>query len=142
MKLKRYFGLILILAIAVSSLGIFSWAVELQGNGELASDIERSSGSFNTTISAGKIRKSNTSFSLIAGESVNFNATYYSSSASVDFGVLDSNNVFTYINVTTGSVNAGVTVTASGVYTPAIRNNSSDSISVTGIITTGLPSTN
>ncbi len=135
MKTRRCFGFVLALSVVVGSLGTSTMAVEPQNSAEPISAIERASGHFGETISAGKYKKIGSAISLQVGETVNFNASYSPRSVSVDFGVIDSNNVFHYINVTSGSVDGGVTVTESGQYTPAIRNNSSsDSIYVTGII--------
>lgn len=138
MKLKKCFSLVLALVIAVSSCGATSFAAEGQDNAETVSAIERASGWFNTDISAGKYKTIGTGISMAAGDVINFNASYGPRSASVDFGLLDSNNVFTYINVTNGSIDAGVAAPANGTFTPAIRNNSSDSIHVSGIIECGV----
>lgn len=137
MKMRRCFGLVLALSVVVSSLGVPSFAAKAQSNAEPISAIERASGHFSTNVSAGKIMKLGSAISLRAGESVNFDANYSPNDASVDFGVLDSDNVFVYINVTGGSVNDGVTIEKNGQYTPAIRNNSSSSISVSGEVATG-----
>lgn len=101
---------------------------------EQSAEFQRSTGSFSMTISAGKYKKASTSFSLEAGESVTINASYTPRSASVDFGLLDSNNVFYYINSTTGSIDGDVAAPENGSYTPAIRNNSSSTISVSGTV--------
>lgn len=142
MKMRKYLGLVLVFSLAIGSLGTSTTAAEPQNDGETVSTIERASGWFSTDISAGKYKKIGGEISLMEGEGILFTATYSPRDASVDFGVVDSNNVFTYINVTTGIVDGGVAVTANGQYTPAIRNNSSDSINVAGTVTTGLPSTN
>lgn len=134
MKMRRCFGLVLTLSVMVSGLGAPSFAAETQNNAEPISAIERASGHFDTTVSAGKIKKLGSEISLKAGESVNFIATYSPDQGSVDFGVLDSDNVFIYINVTGGSVDDGVTIEKSGKYTPAIRNNSSNTIYVSGTV--------
>lgn len=134
MKIKKCLGVMLALSLAIGSLGISTTAAEPQNNEETVLAIERVSGHFSETVSAGKTKKLGSAISLQVNETVNFNASYSPRSASMDFGVVDSNNVFTYINVTNGSVDGGVTVTTSGQYTPAIRNNSSDSVYVTGII--------
>lgn len=136
MKMRKCLGLALALSIAVGSFGAPTMAAETQSHREPLPEIQRVSGSFSVTISAGKHKKVSSSFSLEAGETVTFNATYSPRSASVDFGVVDSNNVFFYITATNGSVDGGVTVTANGYYTPAIRNNSSSSISVSGTVET------
>lgn len=134
MKMRRCLGLALALAIAVCSLGGAAFAVETQPSDGYTISLERASGKFSTTVSAGKYKKIGSAISLQAGESVNFNASYSPSNVSVDFGILDSNNTFYHINATDGSVDGGVEVPVSGSYTPAIRNNSSKSISVTGSI--------
>ena len=140
MKMRRCFGLLLALSVVVSSFGVPALAAETRDNAAPISAIERASGWFNetghfdTTVSAGKIKKLGSEISLKAGESVNFIATYSPDQGSVDFGVLDSDNVFIYINVTGGSVDDGVTIEKSGKYTPAIRNNSSNTIYVSGTV--------
>lgn len=134
MKMRRCFGLLLALSVLDGSLGVPALAVESRDNAAPISAIERASGHFDTTVSAGKIKKLGSEISLKAGESVNFIATYSPDQGSVDFGVLDSNNVFIYINVTGGSVDDGVTIEKSGKYTPAIRNNSSNTIYVSGTV--------
>ena len=135
MNMRRCLGLVLVLSIAVSGLSTPTVAASSQNNAELLAGFERSSGSFNMTISAGKIKKASIIFSLEAGGSVTINASYTPTSASVDFGLADSNNGFTYINVTNGSINNGViTVTKRGTYTLAVRNNSSNQIDVTGYV--------
>ena len=113
--------------LAVSSLGTPAVATE--------TEFQRSTGSFSMTISAGKYKKANTSFTLEAGETVTINATYTPRNASVDFGLVDANNTFTYINVTSGSIDDGViTVSTRGTYTLAIRNNSSNQVDVSGFV--------
>lgn len=134
MKMRKYVGLMLALVLAVSSLGTPAVATEIQ-NDALAAEFQRSTGSFSMTISSGKYKKANTSFSLEAGETVTINATYTPRNASVDFGLVDSDNVFTYINVTNGSIVDGViTVTKRGTYALAVRNNSSNQVDVSGFV--------
>ncbi len=127
MKTRKYVGLMLAFVLAVSSLGTPAVATE--------TEFQRSTGSFSMTISAGKYKKANTSFTLEAGETVTINATYTPRNASVDFGLVDANNTFTYINVTSGSIDDGViTVSTRGTYTLAIRNNSSNQVDVSGFV--------
>lgn len=137
MKMRKCIGLLLALTVAVGSFGISALAVEPQASAEPISAIERASGHFNTNVSSGKIMKLGSAISLRSGEFVSFDATYTPSDASVDFGVLDSSNAFIFINVSDGSVNDGVEIAVNGSYTPAIRNNSSSSISVSGEVATG-----
>lgn len=134
MKMRKCVGLMLALVLAVSSLGTPVVAAETQSD-ELAAGFQRSTGSFSMTISAGKYKKANTSFTLEAGETVTISATYTPRNASVDFGLVDANNTFTYINVTNGSIDNGViTVETRGTYTLAVRNNSSNQIDVSGFV--------
>lgn len=134
MKMRRCFGLVLALALVVGSLGASVMAAESLSYEEVTTVIPRASGKFSTTISAGKAVKIGSSISMEVGDGALFNASYSPSSASVDFGLIDSDNVFHYINITDGSINCGITVDKRGQYTPAIRNNSSDPVYVTGIL--------
>ena len=131
---RKCFGLALALTLVVS-VGAPAFAAEIRDGGAA----EGVSGYFYETVSAGKIKKLGSAILLQIGEIVNFNATYSLRDASVDFGVVDSNNVFTYLNETTGSIDDGVTIPESGEYTPAIRNNSSESIYVSGSVERYLP---
>ena len=67
-----------------------------------------------------------------AGETVRIRANYSPENASLDFGLVDSNEKFHYINVTTGSIDKTIEIPENGDYTLAIRNNSSKSVKVTG----------
>lgn len=136
MKMRRCFGVMLALTILVGSFAVPAMAVDdTQGSLEDAASMERSTGSFSMTISAGKSKKASTSFSLEAGETVIINASYSPRSASVDFGLVGPNNVFLYINVTNGSIdNGAITVTERGTYTLAVRNNSSNQVDVSGFV--------
>ena len=134
MKMRKRLSLMLALALVTGSFVSSTTAVESQISSEPVSAIERASGWFSETVSAGKTKKLGSGISLRVGEIVNFDASYSPSDASVDFGIVDSSNVFYYINSTTGSVDGDVAIPVTGSYTPAIRNNSSGSISVAGII--------
>ena len=76
-----------------------------------------------------------TSFTMSAGETVWIPANYSPENASLDFGLVDSNEKFHYINVTTGSIDKTIEIPENGDYTLAIRNNSSKSVKVTGTVT-------
>lgn len=96
--------------------------------------IMRASGSFNMSVGAYRKTVADTSFPLAAGESVRIRANYAPEDASMDFGLVDSEEVFHYITVTTGSIDATITVPESGNYTLAIRNNSGVTVKVSGIV--------
>ena len=69
-----------------------------------------------------------------ADETVTINCSFNPASASLDFGLIDSDNVFHYINVTGGSINETIHIDERGDYTFAIRNKSSVSVSVVGFL--------
>lgn len=129
-KRKKFFGLALALAIALNSLGT-SFAAERQRKPVTTL---KASGSFSTSVSAGKVMKLGGEVPLAGEEIVHFNAPFVPKVASVDFGILDSNNTFIYITASKGSVNGGITIAENGWYTPAIRNNSTNSVFVSGYI--------
>ena len=96
--------------------------------------ISRATGKFNMTIAANKLRRADSSFPLEAGETVRINAVYSPDSASVDFGLIDEDNVFHYITVTDGNIDTTIEIEARGNYTLAIRNNSSNEVDVSGFV--------
>ena len=86
------------------------------------------------TIKANGTVVADTSFTMSAGETVWIRANYSPENASLDFGLVDSNEKFHYINVTTGSIDKTIEIPENGDYTLAIRNNSSKSVKVTGVV--------
>lgn len=93
----------------------------------------RATGKFHINVPAytTSTAKSQT-FLLNANETVTFDCTYTPSSASVDFGLIAPDGYFYYENVTGGSINTAITVDERGNYSMAIRNNSSNTVSVIG----------
>ena len=94
----------------------------------------RASGALDVTIPAGTTVSADESFPLESGETVTINCSYSPASASMDFGLLDSDGSFHYLNVTNGSINRSIRVSERGSYTLAIRNNSSSSVRVVGFV--------
>lgn len=94
--------------------------------------ITRATGNLDWTIKANGTVVADTSFTMSAGETVRIRANYSPENASLDFGLVDSNEKFHYINVTTGSIDKTIEIPENGDYTLAIRNNSSKSVKVTG----------
>lgn len=134
MKARKIMGLVLICTIAVNGFSLrASASTELEPD-TFSLGVSRASGKFSMTVSANKLKRANSSFSLDAGEVVTINASYAPASASVDFGLIDSDDVFHYINVKNGSINQGITIETRGQYTLAIRNNSSSEIDVSGFV--------
>ena len=90
--------------------------------------------SFNMSIPAKSKVIANSSFPLAAWETVTIKASYSPFSASVDFGLVDSQGTFYYFNVTDGSVDKTIQVEESGDYTLQIRNNSNVEVKVSGFV--------
>lgn len=65
---------------------------------------------------------------------VTINCSYTPVAASVDFGVIAPDGYFYFLNVEGGSINRSIRVNQSGNYAVAIRNNSSNTIYVTGFV--------
>lgn len=92
------------------------------------------SGSFNMSISPYGQSEANKTFPLEAGETVSISAVYSPDDASMDFGLLDPDGVFHYFNVTDGHVDKTIRVSERGNYTLAVRNNSGQTVSVSGFV--------
>lgn len=89
---------------------------------------------YSLDIPAGKIRAAKSSFPLEAGEVVTIKGAYSPFSASVDFGLIAPNGRFYYLNSKDGSLNGAIEVDERGQYTLAIRNNSAETINVSGYV--------
>lgn len=96
--------------------------------------IVRATGQINHTIPANTLISVEDWISLDKGEQVRFNCAYVSKSASVDFGLIDADNVFHYQRCTSGSISQSIKIEEAGQYIVAIRNNESYDITVTGNI--------
>lgn len=96
--------------------------------------VERASGKFSMDISAGTMATTDSTLPLEVGETVTIKASYSPFSASVDFGLIDSDGIFHYLNVTNGSIDKAILISERGNYTFAIRNNSSSTVNVSGYI--------
>ena len=86
------------------------------------------------SISAKTSSGGNKSLHLEAGEVVRINCSYSPESASIDFGLIAPDGAFYYVNVTDGSINKSIQVDETGGYTLAVRNNSSETVSVVGFV--------
>ena len=133
MGMKRY------LCLLFACISIFS-CVPTQA---AAADIEeqvteiterRATGKFDFEISAKSMRKADTSFPMEYGETVTITASYSPASASVDFGLIDSDGLFYPVRGRNGSINQTIRIDLRGTYTFAVRNNSNYKISVSGFV--------
>lgn len=101
---------------------------------EIRSEVARATGQFSMDIPANTMVKASSSFPLEVGEVVTIKASYSPFSASVDFGLIAPDGLFYFINVTNGSIDQRIKVDQRGNYTLAVRNNSSQEISVSGFV--------
>ncbi len=87
------------------------------------------------SIDAHTIKRISSAISLRAyKDTVIFNCSYSPTSASMDFGILSSDNKFYSINAQNGKINQSLGVSYSGDYYIAIRNNSDQSVTVSGTV--------
>lgn len=90
--------------------------------------------SINDNIPPHSIHISGEKMSLVPRQIVTINCSYVPSAASVDFGVIAPDGYFYFLNVEGGSINRSIRVNQSGNYAVAVRNNSSNTIYVTGFV--------
>ena len=135
MRCKRRYGLFWVCIIAYCCSFLNAGAVEIIGAAESVDIIERATGRFSMTIEANSFSSATSSFPMEAGETVTINASYSPSAASVDFGVMDEDGTFYYLNVTGGSINETIVIEERGHYRLTVRNNSSREIDVMGFVT-------
>lgn len=94
----------------------------------------RAFGKIDITVSPNAIAGANEGFYLEAKETVTINCAYSPTSASLDFGLIDSDSYFHYVSVTGGSINKTIQVNNRGEYILAVRNNSSNAVNVVGFV--------
>lgn len=128
---KRFVSAFLACMLLFSCSLIPAIAVEGPSN---SSVMPRVSGRLNYTFAADATTQVGQSFSLAKGDIISYDCIYTPRSASLDFGLLDSDNVFHYLNCTSGSFSKSIKVDAPGQYTLAIRNNESYAVTVTGTV--------
>lgn len=138
MRMKRIICLVLACIVAAGAISVPASAAETEIIAmENAADsfiTPFATKSFDMSIPAKSKVLANTTFSLAAWETVTIKASYSPFSASVDFGLVDSDGTFHYINVTGGSIDKTIQVNESGDYRLQIRNNSSAEVEVSGFV--------
>lgn len=133
MWLKKCLGVVLVCAALVNCSCLTTAAVNIDtqnANGV----VERATNRFSMDIPAKTAVQAKSSFSMEAGEIVTIKASYSPFSASVDFGLIEPDGTFLFVNVTDGSVDQEIEIERRGQYTLAVRNNSSKEISVSGFV--------
>ena len=135
MRTKKIVCAVLSCAILASGFCMHAQAAEPAAAQEaIAIEIQRATNRFNISAPPKKIIGADISFSMAAGESVTISASYLPKTASVDFGLVDSDGIFHFVNVTGGSIDKTIRIKESGNYTFAVRNNSSSTIEVSGFV--------
>lgn len=132
--MKRAFTLILVLVAMISCLGANAFAMEELQNKDNMSMTVKAMGKFDIEIPGNTAVKASTSFPLEVGEIVTIKAIYSPFSASVDFGLIAPDGLFYGLNSSDGSFDEAIEVDQRGYYTLAIRNNSSETINVSGYV--------
>lgn len=94
----------------------------------------RATGSFNVSVKPYAKAKGDTDFPLEAGETVRIYATYSPDSASMDFGLIDPDGVFHFVGAENGIIDTTIEVPLSGNYRLGIKNNSGQTVKVSGFV--------
>lgn len=131
MKAKRFWAVLLSCSL-IFSCSVFSSNAAKPMNNRNA--VPFAVGSIYQRIAPQSLVQVKTKLSLDAGDEVRFDCDYVPTSASVDFGIVDSNNRFYKINCTDGSIDQAIEVLTRGQYTVVIRNNATYEVTVSGDI--------
>lgn len=133
MRLNRIFCMVLASVITVCCFNMNVVAAD-QSEPGVATQSVYASGRFNMDVPGNTTVKANSSFPLEVGEVVTIKATYSPFSASVDFGLIAPDGYFYSSNADDGIFDEAIEVNQRGYYYFAVRNNSSETISVSGHI--------
>ena len=138
MGMKKVLSCFLAGVVIAGSLGISASAVEVKEevltDRVIEMEITRATGSFDMTVPAKSTLRADDSFPLEVGETVTIKAVYSPFSASVDFGLVDSDGIFHYLRASNGTFDKTIEIEERGNYIFAVRNNSSSSVSVSGFV--------
>ena len=135
MRLKKVFGVLLTCMVLVNCFCLTTSAASTEAQGaDVDEVVERATGRFNMDIPAKTAVQASSSFPMEAGEIVTIKASYSPFSATVDFVLIAPDGTFIFVNITDGSVDQEFEIDQRGHYTLAVRNNSSQEISVSGFV--------
>lgn len=138
MRMKKAICIVLAFMLTMGTLPVSANAAEIeetaQDNFLMTVFASRATGSFNMSIAAKTKSRAENSFSLAAGETVTIKASYIPFDASVDFGLVDSDGVFHYFNITDGNIDKTILIEETGKYTLQVRNNSNGEVKVSGFV--------
>lgn len=131
MKRKKFICMLLMLVTFVSCFETGAAAADARSNENGGLEV-RATGKFDIEVPANSTVKADSSFPLEVGEVVTIKATYSPFSASVDFGLIAPDGLFYGLNTKTGVFDEAIKVSQRGHYYFAVRNNSSETIHVSG----------
>ena len=138
MQKEKMICIVLAFVLIIGALPVPANAAEIeesaQSNFLMTLRDTRATGSFSMSIAAKTKSLAENSFSLAAGETVTIKASYIPFDASVDFGLVDSDGVFHYFNITDGSIDKTILIEETGKYTLQVRNNSNGEVKVSGFV--------
>ena len=131
MRLKRFLGLVLAVAlfVSLSSMGTAS-AQDISHSKSYL--VVKATGRFSMEVPGNTAVQAGSSFPLEVGDVVVIMTTYSPFSASVDFGLIAPDGLFYGSNTSTGTLQKGIAVDQRGYYTLAVRNRSDHTVSVCG----------
>lgn len=133
MKLRRFCHMAVICALALCCLSMNAGAIDVEAR-EADTAIVRATNRFSANIPANTLDTTDVNFSLEVGETITISATYTPKSASVDFGFIAPDGYFYSVNVQNGKIDKTIKVDQRGDYMLAIKNNSSNTVSVSGYV--------
>ena len=135
MRWKTGISTLLVAATLLGCSALPAGAADVRNTSEfiVEADWSRATSEFNTKIASGKSAVTRNELPLESGETVRINASY-TPDGSVDFGLVDADGKFYYINVQSGSIDKTIQISKRGNYKLKIRNNTSSTVSVTGYI--------
>ena len=133
MGMKRYLCLLFACIAIFSCIPAQAAAADI---GEQAAEIAepRATGKFDFEIPGKTMMKASSSFPMDYGETITITASYVPASASMDFGLIDSDGTFYPVRASDGSINQTIRIDLKGTYTFAVRNNSSYEVAVSGFV--------
>lgn len=139
LRKKVYVSLVLMvclcnLSLAVQAINEPAQKNSIEKNIAECSTVIRASGTFSVNVPANSLVTSSPSLPLEVGESITISAYFSPGTANVDFGFIAPDGYFYCSTGTNGNFNQTIIVDQHGYYTFAIRNNSSTTIAVSGIL--------
>ena len=124
----------MVLVILIFCTGVDATAIEAMPSENDSFVVMRASGRFNMEVDGNSAVKASSSFPLEVGEIVTIKATYSPFSASVEFGLIAPDGLFYGLNANDGSFDEAIEVNQRGSYTLAVRNNSAETVWVSGVV--------